>query len=110
MPLCRFCLKPFVRESSTPCFYHPGLFVCRYHPNSAKASGDGLGYYGSPDHEGWEARFWDCCGSEDPDARGCASQSHASFDDKVDDDLYMLRRDHNGCIVVPTMTLSPKES
>jgi len=24
---------------------------------------------------------WDCCGSDDPDAEGCVSGAHRSFDD-----------------------------
>ena len=35
-----------------------------------KASGDGLGYYGNGE-EGYEAKFWDCCGAEAETARGC---------------------------------------
>jgi hypothetical protein len=27
------------------------------------------------------ARFYDCCGAEDPDAAGCATASHLSYDD-----------------------------
>ena len=27
------------------------------------------------------AKFYDCCGAEDPDAAGCATDFHVSYDD-----------------------------
>lgn len=97
MPICQHCLGHFVVDRTQGCRYHPGLFVCRFHPNSARASGDGLGYYGDgAKNDGWPAKFWDCCGSEDDAAPGCSVRDHASFDDAVDDDLYMLRRRPDG--------------
>jgi len=83
MPLCKRCLKAYNEAESEVCRFHPGLFVCRFHPNSAKASGDGLGYYGDPKWEGWEAKFWDCCGSEDEGSPGCVAGRHRSFDDDL---------------------------
>ena len=29
----------------------------------------------------YAARFYDCCGAEDPDAAGCATGFHLSYDD-----------------------------
>ena len=86
--MCRFCHQEFSESENesgvTTCCRHPGFFVCRYHPNNAAASGDGLGYYGSGDvNDNWEAKFWDCCGSEDPHAPGCIVAKHASFDCEI---------------------------
>ena len=81
---CRRCKVTYVVADNTAaeCRFHKGEYVCRYHPNGAAASGDGLGYYGNgPDGDGWAAKFWDCCGAEEPDAPGCASRPHASYDD-----------------------------
>lgn len=64
------------------CRVHPGFFVCRRHPAEVRLSidghGDGLGYYGNG-AEGWDAVFWDCCGSEDPRCPGCVYQAHVPF-------------------------------
>mmetsp|Transcript_13849 Transcript_13849/g.41151 ORF Transcript_13849/g.41151 Transcript_13849/m.41151 type:complete len:91 (+) Transcript_13849:387-659(+) len=86
--VCRRCLAPFVRSENhaRACQHHPGLFVCRYHPNCASGSGDGLGYYGAGEvNDGWPAIFWDCCGSEEEAAAGCTFQQHTSYDDSEDE-------------------------
>mmetsp|Transcript_6303 Transcript_6303/g.8847 ORF Transcript_6303/g.8847 Transcript_6303/m.8847 type:complete len:105 (-) Transcript_6303:16-330(-) len=101
MILCKYCLKMYQAEMNhdRACRYHPGLFVCRFHPNSAKASADGLGYYGDGEkNDGWPARFWDCCGSEDETVSGCSYRRHMSYDDNdsADAGLYMLRIKNDG--------------
>lgn len=86
--LCQRCKHPFPAGSGNPlallptCHFHPGLFVCRYHPAEVRCSisgnGDGLGYY-STGEEGWPARFWDCCGAEEQSAPGCVWDRHVSY-------------------------------
>ena len=79
--MCRNCRTVFSdASSSNECRVHPKEYVCRYHPNESAGCGDGLGYYGGPEHEGWPAKFWDCCGNEDPNSAGCTFQKHISFD------------------------------
>jgi len=34
-----------------------------------------------PDDPPYAAKFWDCCGSEDPGAKGCKTSFHVSYDD-----------------------------
>ena len=67
---------------SAGCQYHMGSFVCRKHPAELRCSvngaGDGLGYYGTG-AEGYEATFWDCCGSEDPMHPGCIIAMHEVY-------------------------------
>ena len=83
---CRRCQQQyFAHPALNPfhaCRHHSGYFVCRYHPAETKCSinghGDGLGYYGNG-QEGYEAKFWDCCGSEDPAARGCCCRPHEAY-------------------------------
>eukprot|EP01039_Chlorochromonas_danica_P004337 gene4339-4758_t len=86
--LCQRCKHPFPAKSGNPlallptCRFHPGLFVCRYHPAEVRCSisgnGDGLGYY-STGEEGWPARFWDCCGAEEQSAPGCVWDRHIAY-------------------------------
>ena len=45
---------------------------------SIDGHGDALGYYGTG-REGWAAQFWDCCGSEDPQAAGCTVDHHLPY-------------------------------
>jgi 2-polyprenyl-3-methyl-5-hydroxy-6-metoxy-1,4-benzoquinol methylase len=64
------------------CTFHPGYYVCRKHPGETRLSidgnGDSLGYYGNG-QEGWPAKFWDCCGSEDPSCAGCCVGYHLPY-------------------------------
>jgi hypothetical protein len=84
---CSRCCRQFFKlpslNPSTACVHHAGFFVCRKHPAETKLSiegkGDGLGYYGTG-AEGFEAKFWDCCGSENPLATGCVSASHVPYE------------------------------
>lgn len=117
---CRRCLQRFdpAQNARHACRFHKGLYVCRYHPNNAAASGDGLGYYGCGEvNDGWEAKFWcviarrvpkppisgaddlslilalntkyrDCCAKEEKDAHGCTSRSHEAFDDPRKDEPF----------------------
>ncbi len=83
---CRRCQQQYFAHPalnpSQACRHHAGYFVCRYHPAETKCSinghGDGLGYYGNG-QEGYEAKFWDCCGSEDPAAEGCCCEPHQAY-------------------------------
>ncbi|OMO96599.1 hypothetical protein COLO4_15187 [Corchorus olitorius] len=34
-----------------------------------------------PDDPPYAAKFYDCCGAEDPEALGCTSSFHVSYDD-----------------------------
>ena len=34
----------------------------------------------------YAAKFYDCCGAEDPDAPGCTTDFHRSYDDDGGDD------------------------
>eukprot|EP01038_Epipyxis_sp_PR26KG_P016241 gene16241-22108_t len=63
-------------------FGYGDIIICAEHPGESKCSitghGDGLGYYGNGiDH--WEAKFWDCCGSEDFSAHGCVYGTHIPY-------------------------------
>jgi Lysine methyltransferase len=91
--VCSRCQKKFLLvlnknverrdpSSGSACRHHSGYYVCRYHPAELRLSidggGDGMGYYGNG-KEGWEAKFWDCCGNEDIDAPGCMFKNHLSY-------------------------------
>lgn len=83
---CCRCHKQFsnmlLLNLNKACRYHSGLYVCRRHPAELRLSingqGDQLGYYGNG-QEGWEANFWDCCGSEDPKCAGCCHAPHQPY-------------------------------
>lgn len=84
--ICSRCQKQFfnlLRSSDHSCRHHASYYVCRYHPAelnlSIDSGGDSLGYYGNG-KEGWQARFWDCCGNEDQNAPGCVWSCHSSYD------------------------------
>lgn len=34
-----------------------------------------------PDDPPYAAKFYDCCGAEDPEASGCTTSFHVSYDD-----------------------------
>lgn len=82
---CRRCHARFDpgRNEANACRFHRSIYVCRYHPAEVRSLniglGDGLGYYGNGE-EGWDARFWDCCGAEDEGAPGCSAAPHEPFD------------------------------
>jgi len=76
---CSSCHRPFLSSAfdafNPPdrCRFHPLLFVQRLHPAETRLDcgfGDGEGYYGGG-QEGYEAKFWDCCGEEAQKAQGC---------------------------------------
>jgi hypothetical protein len=84
---CSRCHKQFFHShplfsSNRSCQYHEGFYVCRRHPAETKCSinglGDNLGYYGNG-VEGWDANFWDCCGSEDKNESGCGNGPHKAY-------------------------------
>ncbi|CAI6010479.1 unnamed protein product [Closterium sp. NIES-65] len=75
--VCRRCRTLFKREenSQEACRFHPKMFVSRKHDDQKR-------YYelkdGDPEYP---ARFYDCCGAEDPSAPGCTTACHVSYDD-----------------------------
>lgn len=81
---CSRCHSHFLHVVNSPvaCRHHSGFYVCRKHPCETRCSidgyGDGLGYYGNG-QEDWEAKFWDCCGSEDKNAPGCVAAPHVPY-------------------------------
>jgi len=85
--VCARCTRLFFPcfnhgTGTTGCQHHSGFFVCRKHPAEVRCSidgaGDALGYYGTGT-EGYEATFWDCCGSEDPAHPGCVVTTHEAY-------------------------------
>ncbi|CAO2832298.1 unnamed protein product [Amaranthus hypochondriacus] len=76
--LCKRCKLSFIPSSNTSssCRFHPSFFVCRRHD-------DQIRYYElGPDDPPYDAKFYDCCGAEDPGAPGCSVASHVSYDDE----------------------------
>ena len=86
--LCRRCHVHYTADGNHPraCRFHSAFFVQRWHPNERAAHGDvGAAYYSEDTSvDGWAAKFWDCCGSEDERAPGCCYAKHASYDDNDD--------------------------
>lgn len=84
--VCSRCQREYFRHPTltpvTRCVYHGSYYVCRFHPAEVRCSingqGDGLGYYGNG-REGYPAKFWDCCGEEGFDARGCCEGVHMQY-------------------------------
>lgn len=89
---CRRCHQSFINASTLlnnkkyrlfsadmmDCSYHSQYYVCRWHPQEALYSSDGEGYYGA-NNDNYEAKFWDCCESADPNARGCMRGCHEAY-------------------------------
>ncbi|XP_074313902.1 uncharacterized protein LOC141649102 [Silene latifolia] len=76
--VCKRCKGIFTStsNSSSSCRFHPSFFVCRRHD-------DQMRYYElRPDDPPYAAKFYDCCGAEDPDAPACKVASHISYDDE----------------------------
>ncbi|XP_020572196.1 uncharacterized protein LOC110019023 [Phalaenopsis equestris] len=75
--LCRRCKALYYPASNTPssCRFHVSFFVCRKHDDQKR-------YYElDPEDPPYAAKFYDCCGAEDPDAAGCRTDFHSSYDD-----------------------------
>ncbi|KAK1285938.1 hypothetical protein QJS10_CPB20g01262 [Acorus calamus] len=75
--ICRRCKCSYDVTSNTPssCRFHPSFFVSRRHDDQKR-------YYElGPDDPPYAAKFYDCCGAEDPDAPGCTTDLHISYDD-----------------------------
>ncbi|CAN6296973.1 unnamed protein product, partial [Urochloa humidicola] len=75
--LCRRCKGSFDPSANTrlSCRFHPSLFVCRRHDDQKR-------YYELRDGDPpYAAKFYDCCSAEDPDAPGCTTDFHRSYDD-----------------------------
>ncbi|CAM8930441.1 unnamed protein product [Rhodiola kirilowii] len=75
--ICKRCRKSYLPSlnDSSSCHFHPSFFVCRRHDDQKR-------YYElGPDDPPYAAKFYDCCGAEDPAAPGCKKSSHISYDD-----------------------------
>ncbi|EXB29138.1 hypothetical protein L484_019661 [Morus notabilis] len=75
--VCKRCKESFSPSSNTrsSCRFHPSFFVCRRHDDQKR-------YYElGPNDPPYSAKFYDCCGAEDPQASGCTTSSHVSYDD-----------------------------
>ncbi|CAN6291015.1 unnamed protein product, partial [Urochloa humidicola] len=75
--LCRRCKGAYDPSANTrlSCRFHPSFFVCRRHDDQKR-------YYELRDGDPpYAAKFYDCCGAEDPDAPGCTTDFHRSYDD-----------------------------
>ncbi|KAI3995936.1 hypothetical protein MKX01_039655 [Papaver californicum] len=75
--LCKRCKQTFdiSTNNSSSCRFHPYFFVSRRHDDQKR-------YYElGPDDPPYAAKFYDCCGDEDPDAIGCTTSVHVSYDD-----------------------------
>ena len=83
---CRRCKRRVSAASNTSasCRYHPSLFS-----GGEVAKAIGFVRASADPQDQLEAvvgrkglmRFWDCCGSEDPEAEGCRAGFHLTFDD-----------------------------
>nr|VDD63534.1 unnamed protein product [Brassica oleracea] len=81
--LCRRC-KGSYRDSSnnaSSCRFHPSFFVCRRHDDQKRFCKSALYYELGPEDPPYAAKFYDCCGAEDPNAPGCVTSPHISYDD-----------------------------
>ncbi|KAI3967181.1 hypothetical protein MKX01_042766 [Papaver californicum] len=57
-------------NNSSSCRFHPSFFVSRRHDYQKR-------YYElGPDDPPYPAKFYDCCGDEDPDAIGFTTSVH----------------------------------
>ncbi|CAH1436729.1 unnamed protein product [Lactuca virosa] len=75
--ICRRCKETYDPSSNTPsaCRFHPSFFVCRRHDDQKR-------YYElGPNDPPYAAKFYDCCGAEEPNASGCTTSFHISYDD-----------------------------
>ncbi|CAH9110931.1 unnamed protein product [Cuscuta europaea] len=77
--VCKRCKVTFTPHSNTSssCRFHPAFFVCRRHDDQKR-------YYElGPDDPPYAAKFYDCCGAENPEATGCKVDFHSSYDDEI---------------------------
>ncbi|KAM0935435.1 hypothetical protein DsansV1_C29g0211771 [Dioscorea sansibarensis] len=75
--ICKRCKESFVPSfnTSSSCRFHPSFFVCRRHDDQKR-------YYElGPNDPPYAAKFYDCCGAEDPEALGCTTDFHVSYDE-----------------------------
>ncbi|XP_004505587.1 uncharacterized protein [Cicer arietinum] len=75
--VCKRCKQTYnpASNSSTSCRFHPSFFVCRRHDDQKR-------YYElGPNDPPYAAKFYDCCGAEDPQTSGCTTNFHISYDD-----------------------------
>ncbi|CAL5367980.1 unnamed protein product [Camellia sinensis] len=101
--ICKRCKQTYnpSSNSSSSCCFHPSFFVCRRHDDQKRTTPvsyliDGqslvqkclemhwvtfMYYELGPEDPPYAAKFYDCCGAEDPEAAGCTTSFHASYDD-----------------------------
>jgi hypothetical protein len=100
--VCRRCKGRYEPSANAPgsCRFHPSFFVCRRHDDQKRYPFDSppcsvaklstfdsdptakTRYYELRDGDPpYAAKFYDCCGAEDPDAPGCTTDLHRSYDD-----------------------------
>ncbi|KAM1270247.1 hypothetical protein ACFX2I_002337 [Malus domestica] len=75
--VCKRCKESYRASSNTSlsCRFHPSFFVCRRHDDQKR-------YYElGPNDPPYAAKFYDCCGAEDPEASGCTTSFHVSYDE-----------------------------
>jgi len=75
--VCRVC-----RQSYQPADNHAQ--ACRFHRDPAMTGAENSKLLGTgplPGHLRGTSFFWDCCGADDPDADGCCTDFHRSYDD-----------------------------
>ncbi|XP_038695717.1 uncharacterized protein LOC119992946 [Tripterygium wilfordii] len=75
--VCKICKRSYSPSSNTSssCRFHPSFFVCRRHDDQKR-------YYElGPNDPPYAAKFYDCCGAEDPETSGCTTGFHVSYDD-----------------------------
>ncbi|XP_014523383.1 uncharacterized protein LOC106779717 [Vigna radiata var. radiata] len=75
--VCKRCKQSYDpnSNSSSSCRFHTSFFVCRRHDDQKR-------YYElGPDDPPYAAKFYDCCGAEDPEASGCTTSFHVSYDE-----------------------------
>ncbi|XP_058206449.1 uncharacterized protein LOC131319972 [Rhododendron vialii] len=76
--ICKRCKQNYTTSSNNPtsCRFHPSFFVCRRHDDQKR-------YYElRPEDPPYAAKFYDCCGAEDPNASGCSTSIHVSYDEE----------------------------
>ncbi|QHN99660.1 uncharacterized protein DS421_13g399770 [Arachis hypogaea] len=97
--ICKRCKETYDPSSNTTssCRFHPSFFVCRRHDDQKRnmiVSSHAMIFYIwdhcsfkfryyelGPNDPPYAAKFYDCCGAEDPEASGCTTNFHVSYDD-----------------------------
>ena len=74
--LCRVCRQPFTAATVDSCRFHSGRWMgaenSKHHGSRSGGRDTGL------------SLFWDCCEGAGPDAPGCCTGRHRSYEDAED--------------------------